>query len=43
MLGHLREVSGSHQAGILVLASFLLLGAVLLGLWHTRITRKAKT
>ncbi len=43
MLGHLREVSGSHQAGILVLASFLLLGAVLLGLWHTRITCKAKT
>ena len=42
MLGHLREVSGSHRAGILVLASFLLVGAVLLALWHTRITRKAK-
>ena len=41
MLGHLREVSGSHRAGILLLAGFLLLGAVLLALWRTRMTRKA--
>lgn len=41
MLGHLREVSGSHQSGILVLASFLLVGALLLALWRTRLRRRA--
>jgi ACS family tartrate transporter-like MFS transporter len=40
MLGRLREVSGSHQSGILVLAGFLLLGAALLALWRIRMTRE---
>jgi MFS family permease len=34
MLGRLRELSGSHHAGILVLAAFLLVGAALLALWR---------
>ena len=39
LLGRLREVSGSHQSGILTLAGFLLAGATLLALWRTRMNR----
>jgi MFS-type transporter involved in bile tolerance (Atg22 family) len=34
LLGRLLEASGSHRAGILTLAAFLLLGALLLAWWR---------
>jgi MFS-type transporter involved in bile tolerance (Atg22 family) len=43
MLGRLRDLSGSHQAGILVLAGFLLAGAALLGLWRPGSTSQSET
>lgn len=41
LLGRLLEASGSHQAGILVLAAFLLLGAALLAVWRPDLHRKS--
>ena len=43
MLGRLRDLSGSHQAGILVLAGFLLAGAALLALWRPGSTSQSET
>jgi ACS family tartrate transporter-like MFS transporter len=40
LLGRLLEASGSHQAGILVLAALLLLGAMLLAPWRAPSSRE---
>ena len=41
LLGRLLEASGSHRAGILVLAAFLLLGALLLIFWRQPANRES--
>ncbi|MEN9706240.1 MAG: hypothetical protein RLZZ393_2119 [Pseudomonadota bacterium] len=43
LLGRLLEASGSHRAGILVLAAFLLLGALLLIFWRQPANRESAT
>jgi MFS-type transporter involved in bile tolerance (Atg22 family) len=40
MLGWLRDISGTHMAGILALAAFPLVAAVILELWRRPMRRE---